>query len=204
MQQLSEAMQGRVDSLQSLDLAVRAARRLTDRQDLELRFMSKEPNPYDEDGERIMDIFRDDSGFEYWFDAADRTLLQAGLSEDSDQASHQAGQEARLPVSELREQAIAAAGRMIPDFADRLSSLHPLEANDRRNVYFFRWEDLSEPLSETELPPFVQVGLYPDGSLAGYTDTLSMSLPVVPDGNADACRYPPQSWTKADRPATEE
>ncbi|MFA5091904.1 MAG: hypothetical protein WC483_05015 [Candidatus Paceibacterota bacterium] len=165
----------------------------------ELKFISNEPNPYDEDGERTMDIYRDANGFEYWFDAVGGTLLQAGMSEDSDPPPQQVGQETRLSVGELRERAVATAARMFPGFVKTLSTLHPLEANDRKTVYFFRWEDLSEPLSETELPPFIQVGLRADGTLAGYTDTLSMEMPVVPDGEAGGCGYPPQSWTKADR-----
>ena len=181
------------------DAALDAVRRLHGNKETGLKFISKEPNPYDEDGDRAMDIFRDADGFEYWFDAAGGTLLQAGLSEDSDPPSHQIGQEDRLPVVDLRERASATADRMIAGFAKILSSLHPLEANDRKTVYFFRWEDLSEPLSETELPPFVQVGLYPDGTIAGYTDTLSMKMPVTPVGDADSCKYPPQSWTKAER-----
>jgi len=184
---------------ESLIRATQAAERLMDDRNIRLRFISNEPNPYDEEGERKMDIFRDERGFEYWLDSDNRTLLQAGLSEDSDSTTHQAGQETRLPVTELRELAIRTAARMINGFEQRLSTLHPLEANDRRRVYFFRWEDLSEPLAETELPPFVQFGLYPDGSIAGYTDTLSVSLPVTPGDESENCVYPPQSWTKAER-----
>ena len=47
------------------------------------------------------------------------------------------------------------------------------EDNRDRQVYFFRWDDFSAPLRESELPPFVQVALYADGQLASYTDTLS-------------------------------
>lgn len=180
------------------DAALDAVRRLRGNKETGLKFISKEPNPYDEDGDRAMDIYRDADGFEYWFDAVGGTLLQAGMSEDSDPPTYQIGQEDRLSVGDLRERAIATADRMIPGFAKRLSSLHPLEANDRKTIYFFRWEDLSEPLSETELPPFVQVGLRADGALAGYTDTLSLRMPVVPEGQAGGCDYPPQSWTKAE------
>jgi len=176
-----------------------AVRRLHGRKECHLRFISNEPNPYDEDGERTMDIYRDADGFEYWFDTVGGTLLQAGLSEDSDPPPQQIGQEARLSVGELRERAVATAERMIPGFAKTLSSLHPLEANDRKTIYFFRWEDLSEPLSETELPPFVQIGLRADGGLAGYTDTLSLKMAVIPSEGASGCTYPPQSWTKAER-----
>ncbi|MEA3249023.1 MAG: hypothetical protein U9Q03_01550 [Patescibacteria group bacterium] len=204
MQHLTEALTERLTGrYPPPDVVLDTARRLHGDKKIELRFISNEPNPYDEDGKRAMDIYRDANGFEYWFDGASGALLQAGLSEDNDPPTHEAGQESRLPVSALRERAILITGRMIPGFEQMLSTLHPLEANDRRSVYFFRWEDLSEPLSESELPPFVQVGLYPNGEIAGFTDTLSMMLPVVPVGEAERCAYPLPSWTKAEQPLAE-
>ena len=68
---------------------------------------------------------------------------------------------------------MATATENVPGFADKKNSLHPLEDNRRGEVYFFRWDDFSGPLSESEMPPFVQVALYADGAIAGYTDTLT-------------------------------
>ena len=75
-------------------------------------------------------------------------------------------------ISDLREKAMQIAAAGVKDFESRKSSLHPLEDNRKREVYFFRWDDFSSPVKESELPPFVQVGIYADGKLASYTNTL--------------------------------
>lgn len=79
----------------------------------------------------------------------------------------------RKEVSELKQIALKTVEEAIPGFERILSTMHPLEANDRREIYYFRWEDLSEPLSKNILPPFVQIGLFPDGSISSFTDTLT-------------------------------
>lgn len=61
----------------------------------------------------------------------------------------------------------------LPDFAARRSSLHPLEDHKDRELYFFRWDDFSQPAKESELPPFVQVGIRADGTVVSFTNTLS-------------------------------
>jgi hypothetical protein len=198
MQHVSETLDRRSETVTAQQRATKSARLLQGTDSLEVKFISTETNPYDEDGNRKMRVYRDRDGFEYWLDEESGKLLQAGLSEDRDKAAQPARPRASRPVIELRELAVDIAARMNPGFKERLSHYHPLEANDRRAVYFFRWEDLSEPLSESELPPFVQVALRPDGSMAGYTDTMSLRLPVVPEGDAEHCSYPPASWSKAE------
>jgi hypothetical protein len=79
---------------------------------------------------------------------------------------------ARLAVAELRRRAVALATLELADFPTRRPGLHPLEDNKDREVYFFRWDDFSQPVKETELPPFLQVGLHADGRLASFTNTL--------------------------------
>ena len=51
--------------------------------------------------------------------------------------------------------------------------MHPLEDNRNREIYFFRFDDSRVKVSESELPPFIQVGLRADGELVSATNTLT-------------------------------
>jgi len=136
-----------------------------------LTYLSTSDDPYRADGAQI-DIYADTHGYEYWIAAGTGLLVQAGPGQGSDPPARPAGPCRRLSVPALRAEAIAIAKENVAGFAARKNSLHPLEDNRKGEVYFFRWDDFSSPLAETELPPFVQVALYADGSLAGYTNTL--------------------------------
>lgn len=136
-----------------------------------LTYLSSSPDPYRDDGARI-DIYADTHGYEYWIDAGNGVLIQAGPGQGRDTASRPAGPRRRLSVPALRTEAIAIAVENVPGFAERKNTLHPLEDNRRGEIYFFRWDDFSRPQEGSQLPPFVQVALYADGGLAGYTDTL--------------------------------
>ncbi|HCC22506.1 hypothetical protein A2480_00760 [Candidatus Uhrbacteria bacterium RIFOXYC2_FULL_47_19] len=142
-----------------------------------------------------IDAYADDQGNEFWVDSENGTVLQMGPESGRYSPSHATEEENTLTVHELRELAIGIIERQMPTFGLLLPVFHPLEANDRRNVYFFRWEDLSEPLSETELPPFIQVGLYADGRLASFADTLSGTCKHLP-GYRGPILDLPSSWTK--------
>lgn len=61
----------------------------------------------------------------------------------------------------------------MPGFSGRKSSYHPLEDNKDKELYFFRWDDFSQPAKESEMPPFVQVGLDAEGGIVSFTDTLA-------------------------------
>lgn len=160
------------DCEQRRNIATETVRRIGERPTAVLSCLGPMPNPYLED-ERILDTYADDAGNEYWFDAQTGTLVQMGPRADSHPPTHAARPAtAPLPVKELREKAVALAAALAPRFAERRSSLHPLEDNRRRQTYFFRWDDFSAPLRESELPPFVQVALLADGRLAGFTNTL--------------------------------
>ncbi|HTM67947.1 MAG TPA: hypothetical protein VL426_01480 [Candidatus Binatia bacterium] len=139
---------------------------------LEVDYRSTSPNPY-KDGEEKIEIYADDKGFEYWIDPARDVLVQAGPGAGLHPAPRKARPDARLPVPELRSRALAILERQMPGFGKRKSSLHPLEDHKDKLVYFFRWDDFSQPAKESEMPPFVQVALYADGELASYTDTLT-------------------------------
>ncbi|MFC1639055.1 hypothetical protein ACFL26_02165 [Patescibacteria group bacterium] len=179
------------------EAAAEAIRRLADAPELAVTYLSSERDPYDDDdSDRRLDVYADDGGYEYRVDPDTCSVMQMGRREDSDPPTHAARPDERLPVADLRQAALGIVERQIPGFERLLSSLHPLEANDRREVYYFRWEDLSEPLSESELPPFVQVGLLPNGSISSFTDTLTRHVRSVP-GEHEGCDYPPSSWTKA-------
>jgi len=136
-----------------------------------LTYLSTSSDPYRDDGARI-DIYADTDGYEYWIDAADGILVQVGPGQDRGATPRPTGPGRRLSVPALRSEAVATASENVPGFKERKNSLHPLEDNRRGEVYFFRWDDFSRPSTESQIPPFVQVALYADGSLAGYTDTL--------------------------------
>lgn len=135
-----------------------------------LAYASTSSNPYRDDA-RIETYVTDDGSY-YWIDPATDLLVQAGPAQGRDTKAH-ASRSDRLPVAALRERAAAIVTGQLPDFPQRRSSLHPLEDNKGKEIYFFRWDDFSQPARESEMPPFVQVALYADGSLASYTNTLT-------------------------------
>ncbi len=139
---------------------------------LRVDYRSTGPNPYADDDGRRIETYVDDHDFEYWIDPANDVLVQAGPGPDWHPTAPKAGTE-RLTVAELRAKAEAYVLAEMPDFAERRPSLHPLEDNKGKQTYFFRWDDFSTPMKESGLPPFVQVALNADGSLASYTNTLT-------------------------------
>ncbi|MBU1029520.1 hypothetical protein KKE28_04945 [Patescibacteria group bacterium] len=179
--------------------AEQAVKNLTEWNDLQLEFRCRETEPL-ENGETLtLDTYVDTKGHEYRIESSTGTIVQMGPESGRYSTSHEIGSESNPAVSELRAKAVEIIQRQIHSFDSILSSLHPLEANDRRRVYFFRWENLSEPLSESKLPPFVQVGLYANGALASFADTLSEyrnNLSAVDSHITDL----PASWTKMKRP----
>lgn len=133
-----------------------------------LTVRENEENPYAGDSDIKISVLSDGE-VEVWADENGK-LIQVGPVIGSYDRKKAEGD--NIGVPRLREIAIEKATMVVPSFRSLLSELHPLEANDMRTVYFFRWEDLSNPLKETELPPFLQIGLYPDGSLASFACTL--------------------------------
>ena len=151
--------------------AMKNVRRFRGRDELRLNYQATSSNPYRDDGSQI-ETYADDEGNEYWVDRATDALVQMGPSAGADTPAHEARPEDRLPVKTLRDLALQYAEAAHPGFSKHLSSLHPLEDNKERQIYFFRWDDFSAPVGESELPPFIQVALYADGRLASFTDTL--------------------------------
>lgn len=139
---------------------------------LRVDYRSTGPNPYADDDGRRIETYVDDHDFEYWIDPANDVLVQVGPGPDWHPAAPKAGTE-RLSVAELRAKAEAFILAELPDFKERKPSFHPLEDNKGKQTYFFRWDDFSTPVKETGMPPFVQVALNADGSLASYTNTLT-------------------------------
>lgn len=146
-------------------------RKFRGRRDLVLSYQATSSNPYQDDGS-VIETYVDDENNEYWIDPATDLLVQMGPAASADPAPHKTRPEDRRPVAELRKTALALLETNVPSFAGRRSSLHPLEDNKNREIYFFRWDDFSAPLKESELPPFVQAAFYADGRLASFTDTL--------------------------------
>ena len=154
--------------------AYAAIRKFRQDEKLDLQYKTTAPNPYKDDDAKRIEIYADDKGYKYWVDPSNDRLIQAGPSTGVRPSAHAVGTESRLAVSELRSRAVGIVSSQMPEFASRRSSFHPLEDNRNREVYFFRWDDFSQPAKESELPPFVQVGLYADGRLASYTNTLEL------------------------------
>lgn len=127
-------------------------------------------NAVEDDG--ITETYADDQGYEYRVRRTDGPLVEVDRNEDLHSKTRPARPETRLPVAELRRIATALIETQRPSFEDRRPSLHPFEGNRDRELYIFRWENLSRPLADSCAPPFVQVGLYADGILASYADTL--------------------------------
>jgi hypothetical protein len=147
-------------------------RRFRGRDALALTYQATASNPYHDDGSTI-ETYVDDENNEYWVDPATDLLVQMGPAASADPAPHKTRPEDRLPVAELRRAAMALLEANVPNFSGRRSSLHPLEDNKNREIYFFRWDDFSMPLNESELPPFIQAAFFADGRLASFTDTLN-------------------------------
>lgn len=135
-------------------------------------YRSTSPNPYKSDGSMI-ETYVDDRGTEYWIDLSDDALVQVGPGTGMHQDARKTRPEDRLPIFELRARAIAIASEQLPGFARRRSSLHPLEDHKNKAVYFFRWDDFSQPAKESEMPPFIQVGIRADGEVVSFTNTLA-------------------------------
>ena len=152
--------------------AAAGIRRFRGRDDLAVSFQSTSSNPYKDDGSKI-DIYADNESNEYWVDPQDGALVQMGPQARADQKARKVGPDDRLPVADLRDKALTLAEAVRPGFGARRSSLHPLEDNKDRQIYFFRWDDFSAPLKESELPPFIQIGLSADGRLVSLTNTLN-------------------------------
>lgn len=134
-------------------------------------YRSTSPNPY-KDGGHAIETYVDDHGNEYWIDPADDTLVQVGPGAGMHSAARKTRAETRLAVPELRTIAVGVVTEQVPDFTSRRSTLHPLEDHKDRELYFFRWDDFSQPAKESELPPFVQVGIRADGTVVSFTNTL--------------------------------
>ncbi|MDD5251350.1 MAG: hypothetical protein PHT12_01800 [Patescibacteria group bacterium] len=139
---------------------------------LRLTFCDRSPNPYADETKSLIDIYVDDKGHEYWFDPTADRLVQVGPHAGRHQKALQVKSADRLPVARLRELALELAGKAVENFQTRRENLHPLEDNRKGQIYFFRWDDFSQPVKESEMPPFLQVALYADGRLASFTDTL--------------------------------
>ncbi|MFA6603712.1 MAG: hypothetical protein WCT10_02620 [Patescibacteria group bacterium] len=151
--------------------ALKNVRRFRGRDELRLDYQATSSNPYRDDAS-LIETYVDDEGNEYWVDRATDALVQMGPAAGADTPAYAARPEDRLPVAALRTLALQYAEAARPGFAERLSTLHPLEDNRERRIYFFRWDDFSAPVGESELPPFLQVAIRADGRLASFTDTL--------------------------------
>lgn len=145
-------------------------------ENMPLTFRATLLNPY-KNGDQKIAIYVDDKGYEYWVDTTDHYLVQVGPGAHLDREAVTVRPESRLAIAELRRRAIALATSEMPEFTTMRAELHPLEDSKNRQIYFFRWDDFRKPVKEVELPPFIQVGIYADGALASFTNTLVDTSP---------------------------
>ncbi len=162
---------GRARPSWARETAKKRIRDFRDNYGLSLTYLQTSSNPYRDDGADI-EAYADTEGYEYWINPENDILVQAGPRAGEHPTSRTVGPDERHTVPSLRAKAIAIAVAHVPEFEHRKNALHPLEANKDKEIYFFRWDDFSSPVAESEMPPFVQVGLFADGSLASFTDTL--------------------------------
>jgi len=140
---------------------------------LEVTRRGEFPSPYPSDAGRLLTSYTDNHGNEYWIDHARRAIVQMGPLADSAPQAPQVGPQTRLTVAELRKLAMTAAERAHPTFHALRSTLHPREDNVAHRIYYFRWEDYSSPLAESAGPPFLQIGVLPDGTVVSFIDALA-------------------------------
>jgi hypothetical protein len=177
--------------------AKQSIQKLTGWNDIQLKFRFRELESLAGDETLTLDNYVDTKGHEYQIEPHSGKVVQMGPESGRYSAPYQIGQESCRAVGELRSLAVQIIQQQVKNFTNIFSSLHPLEANDRRRVYFFRWENLTESLFESEIPPFVQVGLYADGTLASFADTLG----AYQDWTVNQSHLIdlPTSWTKMKR-----
>ncbi|MEY4744887.1 MAG: hypothetical protein RL272_832 [Candidatus Parcubacteria bacterium] len=158
---------------QARERAMAAIRAFRADRALGLAYRSTSQNPYSGADDKKIEIYADNDGNEYWIDPADDVLVQAGPGAGLHTPPRKTRPEARLAVAELRARALEIVQAQMPGFASRKSSFHPLEDNKDKQLYFFRWDDFSQPAKESEMPPFVQVGLDAEGRIVSFTNTLA-------------------------------
>ena len=127
----------------------------------------------DAHADSLLERFSDDEGYTYWFDPRHGAIARAEAPARDHQTSHAPRPENRLPVILLRDRAVALIDRQRAGFRDALSTFHPYEGNEKRNVYRFRWEDCGTPLAESAAPPYIEVTLRADGLLLEYVNCLA-------------------------------
>lgn len=125
-----------------------------------MRNVQRVANPYRADDREIVIITT--AGVEIWQDVETGRLVQIGPTTENKPGK-------RLEVPALR----AIARAWVEAVSKKpLSSFHPLEDHKDREIYFFRWDDFSGPVSDSEMPPFIQVGITAYGEIRSFTDTL--------------------------------
>lgn len=134
-----------------------------------IKTVSVSPNPYKDD---LIDVHELDNGStEAWTDHATGLLVHVGPNVES--VIRTFTDKCRVPIGDLRNKAISLIEKIRPGFDREMRArMTPFEDNWKRQIYFFRWDSFSEPCPENEMPPFIQLGLWADGTLASYANTL--------------------------------
>lgn len=155
------------------DSSVELIRELQCDPELSVWYQSTIRNPYSRNN-GLIDIYVDENEYEYWIDPEKDSLVQTNIAPDKYPKTREVRKKGpRTDVAPLREKALTLLERFVPSFGGRRTRLHPHEGNKDGQVYYFRWDDYSEPLPESKEAPFIQVGLFANGNLESFTNALS-------------------------------
>lgn len=136
---------------------------------LTVNFLHEAVNPYADDLS-TMEIYEDENKYEYWIDPKDNKIIQLNLS------VNQSPKEPKT-ISELRSIALSVIEKEIIGFSETSDLYDALEDRNNRlvvNEFYFRFnnKDSLDSILDTDIPPFVQVGLFSDGSIKSFVNCL--------------------------------
>ena len=122
----------------------------------------------------LLDVYVDEYKHEYWYDPKSALLVQSTPPPDQYQATQKTRRKRdRFKVAPLREAAHKSLEAHVPNFMQRRGALHPFEENTNGDIFYFRWDDYSNPLTESEEAPYIQISLKRNGKIHSFTNALS-------------------------------
>ncbi len=153
--------------------AVDLIRELREQPDLRVWYSASRRHPLPHN-DTFIDVYVDENGFHYWIEPRSLSVLQSFPTKDHYPATRTArARKERTSVAPIREKAVSLLRRLVPDFEDRYTRLHPFEGNEGGELYHFRWDDYASPSADDDEPPHVRISLSSDGRLQSFTNTLS-------------------------------
>lgn len=151
------------DRFQETQQAIRALR---EKPDVNLTFDGESGNPYFPSGRRVMEVYRDQDGFEYWVDQPTRRIVQFGPGPNSEPFL---SSQSEKSVEELEQIAINYLERYFPEFKDLRTTMTLERMTKGGDSTAFRWtsKEESDLLGQ---PGYLQVVLLLGGEVAAFND----------------------------------